>query len=388
MKDAVIVEVARTPVGKYRQALASFEAPALGSLAMKKVVEKAGIDPAAIDEVIFGNLFNYNWGNLARIAVLEAGFPVSVPAVSLNRQCASSLDTVAFGASLIMAGAADIILAGGVESYSKQPFMIKKPAVAYPMGLEVTPCKVSSDTVGDPPMIITAENLAQKYGITREECDAFALDSHKKAAAAWARGFYDGEIFPIEIPQKKGDPIIFKTDECVRADSTMADLAKLRPVLKKDGVVTAGNSSPMNDGASAVLLMSADKAQELGLKPLARVAAFASAGVDPNIMGIGPVASTRKLMEKTGLNIDDFDLIELNEAFAAQSIACLKELEPDITKVNPNGGAIAIGHPNAASGGILTARTVRYMQEKNLKRALISFCVGGGQGLSCMLERD
>ncbi|HWQ77610.1 MAG TPA: thiolase family protein [Anaerovoracaceae bacterium] len=388
MKNAVIVEVARTPVGKFRQALASFEAPALGSLAMKKVVEKAGIDPGTIDEVIFANLFDYNWGNLARIAVLEAGFPFSVPAISLNRQCASSLDAVAFGASLIMTGAKDIVLAGGVESYSKQPFMIKKPDSAYPMSLELAPFKVSSDIAGDPPMIITAENLAKKYGITREECDEFALDSHKKAASAWARGFYDGETFPIEIPQKKGDPIIFKTDECVRADSTMADLAKLKPALLKDGVVTAGNSSPMNDGASAILLMSSEKAEELGLKPLARVAAFASAGVDPNIMGIGPVDSTRKLMKKTGLKIDDFDFIELNEAFAAQSIACMKELEVDTAKVNPNGGAIAIGHPNAASGGILTARTVRYMQERDFKRALISFCVGGGQGLSCVLERD
>ena len=262
LMDAVIVEVARTPVGKFRQALASFEAPVLGSMAMKKVVEKSGIDPVKIDEVIFANLFDYNWGNLARIAVLEAGFPISVPAISINRQCASSLDAVALAASLIMSGAAEIVLAGGVESYSKQPFMLKRPDGAYPAALEMAPLKVSSDTVGDPPMIITAENLAKKYGISREECDEFALNSHKKAAAAWARGFFDGETFPIEILQKRGDPIVFKSDECVRADSTIEALGRLKPILLKDGVVTAGNSSPMNDGASAILLMSARKARE------------------------------------------------------------------------------------------------------------------------------
>ncbi|MGO8694375.1 MAG: thiolase family protein [Rectinemataceae bacterium] len=388
LMDAVIVEVARTPVGKFRQALASFEAPVLGSMAMKKVVEKSGIDPVKIDEVIFANLFDYNWGNLARIAVLEAGFPISVPAISINRQCASSLDAVALAASLIMSGAAEIVLAGGVESYSKQPFMLKRPDGAYPAALEMAPLKVSSDTVGDPPMIITAENLAKKYGISREECDEFALNSHKKAAAAWARGFFDGETFPIEILQKRGDPIVFKSDECVRADSTIEALGRLKPILLKDGVVTAGNSSPMNDGASAILLMSARKARELGLSPLAKVTAFASAGVDPNIMGIGPVYATRKLMERTGLKIDDFDIIEMNEAFAAQSIACIKELKIDEEKLNPNGGAIAIGHPNAASGGILTARAVRHMQEHDLERGLITFCCGGGQGFSCLLERD
>jgi acetyl-CoA C-acetyltransferase len=388
LTDAVIVEVARTPIGKFRQALASFEPTTLAAMAMKKVIEKAGIDPVVIDDVIYANLFNYNYGNFARIALLEAGLPISVPAITINRQCASSLNAVALAASMIMSGAADVVMAGGCESYSKQPFMIKKPDSAYPMSLEMAPLKISFDGIGDPPMIITAENLAKIYGITREECDEFALNSHKKAAAAWDRGFFNEEVFPIEIPQKKGNPIIFDKDECVRGDSTLEALSKLKPAMLKDGVVTAGNSSPMNDGASAVLLMSREKAKEYGLKPLASVIAFASAGCDPNIMGIGPVYATRKLMEKTGLKIDDFDLIELNEAFAAQSIACIKELNIDPKKVNPNGGAIALGHPNAASGGVLTARAVRYMQEANLKRALISFCIGGGQGFSCVLERD
>lgn len=387
LQNAVIVEVARTPVGKFRQALASFEAPVLAGLAMKAVIDKAGIQAGSIDEVVFANLFNYNWGNLGRIAWLEAGFPAGVPAVSVNRQCASSLDAVAFGAVLIMTGAAEIILAGGAESYSRQPFMLKRADSAYPQNLETLPYRVSSDSAGDPSMIVTAENLAGKYGISREECDEFALGSHRKAAAAWDRGFFDDEVIPVAVPQKKGDPVQFCTDECVRRDSSLESLGKLRPVIK-DGVVTAGNSSPMNDGASAVLLMSARKADELGLKPLARVAAFASAGVDPNIMGIGPVYATRKLMKDTGLSIDDFDVIELNEAFAAQTLACIRELGINQEKLNPNGGAIAIGHPNAASGGILTARAARYMREQNLKRGLISFCCGGGQGFSCLLERD
>ena len=266
--------------------------------------------------------------------------------------------------------------------------MLKRPEAAYPGALEFAPFKVSSDKAGDPPMIITAENLAKRYGISREDCDEFALASHRKAAAAWARGFFDGEVFPVELPQKKEPPAVFARDECVREDASLEALGKLKPALLADGVVTAGNASPMNDGASAVLLMSRQKAGELGLEVLAKVSAFASAGVDPRIMGIGPVYSTRKLMQRTGLGIDDFDVVELNEAFAAQAIACCRELGIDQGKLNPNGGAIAIGHPNAASGGILTARTVRYMKEKGLKRGLITFCCGGGQGYSCLLERD
>ena len=386
-RDAVIVEVARTPIGKMRRALASFEPHVLAAMTIKNLIEKAGIDPALIEDVVFGNLFNNNYANIARIAVLEAGFPISVPGITVNRQCASSLNAVTMAASSIMNGMEDVLIAGGVESYSKQPFMVKKPEAAYPSALEFAPMEISTKAVGDPPMIQTAENLAKKYSITREECDEFALNSQQKAAAAWERGFYDAETFPIEIPQRKGDPIVFTMDECVRPDTTLDGLSKLRPVMK-DGVVTAGNASPMNDGASAVLLMSREKAQELGLTPMAKVAAYASAGVDPNIMGIGPVYSTRKLMQKTGLTIDDFDIIELNEAFAVQSLAVIKELNIDTKKLNPNGGAIAIGHPNGASGGVLTCRTVRHMAEKDLKRGLITFCCGGGQGFSCLIERD
>ena len=388
LRDAMIVEVTRTPIGKYKQSLSGFEAPTLAAMTMRNILDKAQVDPSDVDEVIFGNLFNYDWGNLARIAWLEAGLPQSVPAVTVNRQCASSLNAVAFGASMIMTGAADVVLAGGVESYSKQPYLVKRPDMAFPANLEVLPLKISSPAVGDPPMIMTAENIASQYRITREECDAFALSSHQKAASAWDRGFYNEEIFPVTCAKGKKETYVFEHDESLRRDTSLESLGMLRPVMVKDGVVTAGNSSPMNDGASAVLLCSREKARQLGLSPYARVAGFASAGVDPNIMGIGPVNASRKLMAKYHLTIDDFDIVELNEAFAAQSIACARELNINPEKLNPHGGAIALGHPNAASGGILVARTVRYMREKGLKRGLISFCVGGGQGFSCMLEQD
>ena len=266
--------------------------------------------------------------------------------------------------------------------------MIKRPESGFPAELEFTALSVSTQEIGDPSMIVTAENLAKQYHLSREEQDCFALNSHRKAAAAWARGFFDDEVFPIEIPQKKGAPIVFGRDECVRPDASIEDMARLKPILPNDGTVTAGNASPMNDGASAFLLMSKERASESGLEPLARITGFASAGVDPNIMGIGPVVSTRKLIKKMGLTIDDFDIVELNEAFASQSLACIRELNIDMDRVNPNGGAIAIGHPNAASGGILMCRTVRHMKQQNLKRGLISFCCGGGQGFSLVVERD
>lgn len=387
MSEAVIVSVARTPVGKRGKGLASLSAPSLAAMVMKRVAEQAGIKPQQLDEVIFGNLFNVDWGNPARVSVLEAGFPFDVPALTVDRQCSSSLNAIGLAAALIQTGACEIILAGGVESYSQMPLMVKRPETAYPMALSFVTQSVSIEQVGNPSMIQTAENVAERYHITRQACDQFAAESHQKAAAAWARGFYDGEVLPVPVPQKKGDSLLFTRDECVRADCSQETLSKLKPVQKPDGVVTAGNSSPMNDGAAAVLVMSEEKARELGLTPLVKVGAFASAGVDPNYMGIGPVAATRKLLAKTGLTLDDFDFFELNEAFAAQSIACIQELGLDPARVNPNGGAIAIGHPNAASGGILACRAARHMAEQKLKRCLISFCCGGGQGFSLILER-
>lgn len=386
MRNAVVVAAQRTPVGKIRKALAGFDAADLGAMAAIKCIEKAGIDPAIIDECLMGNLFNVNHGCIARKVALTAGLPFEVPGVAIERQCSSSLNAVAYGAMLIQTGNIDVALAGGVESYSQMPLMIKNPQMAYPSNLEF----VKYDT--HPPhlsisMIQTAENLAKKYHLTREECDEFALRSHQNAARAWKEGLFDEQVFPVEIPQKKGAPIIFNMDECVRADATMESLAKVRPVLE-GGIVTAGNASPMNDGAAMVLLMSEEKAKELGLEPLAKVTGFASAGVDPSIMGFGPVPASQKLLKKAGLTVDDIDLWEINEAFAAQSIPCVRELNIPIERVNVNGGAISIGHPNAASGGILVARMVYEMRRRDAKRGIVTFCCGGGQGFSVLFERD
>jgi len=388
MKEAVIVSVARTPVAKFRGDFAALSVPDLGALAIKAAVEKAAIAPETVDEVIFANLFGSDWGNAARLCWLAAGYPDSVAAVTVDRQCSSSVNAVGLAASMIQSGMADTILAGGVESYSQQPYYIRRPATPYPADLEFTGFKVSIP--GGPgdniPMILTAENLALQYGISRGECDRFALESHEKAARAWAENRFAEQVFPVSVPRKKGAPLIVDTDACVRADSSLEALGRLHPVLKRDGVVTAGNASPQNDGAAAVLVMSREKADSFNLKPLAVIREYAAAGCDPARMGIGPVYSTRKLMERFGYTLNDFDLVELNEAFAAQSIACIKELGLDTARVNVDGGAIAIGHPNAASGGILTARLIYALKRHNRKRGLVSFCCGGGQGFSLVLE--
>jgi len=367
---------------------AAIPVPKLGAIPMKAAVEKIKLDPAAIDDVIYGNIFGQDWGNVARNCVLEADFPDSVPAVTVDRQCSSSLNALAMGASMIQTGQADIVLTGGVESYSQFPFFIKRPSDAYPMNLDVLPYKssVPGGRGDNLPMILTAENLAKQYSITREECDAFALSSHQKAAAAWQNGYFSDQVVPVTLPQRKGPDKVVDVDVCIRPDASLEAMAKLRPVMLKEGVVTAGNSSPMNDGASAIVIMSEEKANEMGLEALAIVRESAAAGCDPMIMGIGPVYSTRNLMKRFGYTLDDFALIELNEAFAVQSLACIKELGLDQSKVNVEGGAIAIGHPNGASGGMLAGRMVYALRRRNMKFGLVSFCIGGGQGFSLVLE--
>ena len=390
-RKAVIVNALRTPVGKMRQSLASVSALTLAAEVMKESIRRAGIDPVQVDEVIFGNMMNYNHGSLAHMSWLAAGLPLEVPGVTVERRCASSLTALSLAVALIESGHAEVVLAGGVESYSQQPFLVKRPEQAYPASLQFLEVKRSPDNIGDIPMIQTAENLAQKYEISREACDEFALRSHRLAAEAWKAGRFDQQVIPIEVPQKKGPATVVAMDDCVRPDCSMEALARLKPVLKADGVVTAGNSSPMNDGASAMMVMSEERAQKEGLEPLGTVTAFASAGCHPHYMGYGPVVATEKLMAQTGLTLKDFDLIEINEAFAAQSLACLKVLglnDPDdMKRINVNGGAISIGHPNAASGGILTARILYEMQRRGVKRGLITFCIGGGQGMSLVVER-
>ena len=386
---AVIVSVARTPIAKYRGDFAALTVPELGSIAIKAAVEKIGLDPTVIDEVIFGNIFGSDWGDPARACVLQAGWPESIPAITVDRQCGSALSSLGFAASVIQGGMADVVMTGGVESYSQQPYYIMQPSMAYAPALDVRPYKsaLPDETGRDLPMIQTAENLAERYQLTREECDAFAMASHRKAAQAVSSGWFDEQIVPVTIPQKKGEPKVITTDACIRPDTSMESLAKLRVVSgRPNGVVTAGNASPQNDGATAVLVMSEEKAAELGLEPLAVVREYCAAGCDPTVMGIGPVYSTRKLMARHGYANKDFDLIELNEAFAAQSLACIKEMEWDMDKINVEGGAIAIGHPNGASGGILVARMAYALRRRSLKCGLITFCCGGGQGISLVLE--
>ena len=387
-RDTVIVSVARTPVGKNKGSLATLSPAELGAAVIKKVINDVNLSPNAVEEVIWGNLFNSDWGNLARITVLQAGLPITIPGVTVDRQCSSSLNALAFSSSLIHDNVGDVIVVGGVESYSQRPFYIKIPEEAYPDDLKTLIYKTTPPIIGHPTMIQTAENVAKKYGISRVECDTFALASHQKATRAWETGCFDQQIVNIEVPQRKGPPRIVNMDECVRGDASLEAMSKLKPVLGEGGVVTAANSSPRNDAAAAILVMSREKSNDLGLKPLAVVREYAAAGCDPYIMGIGPVHATRKLMDRYGYKLDDFDLIELNEAFAAQSLSCIRELELDMTKVNVYGGAIAIGHPNAASGAILVSRIIYALKQQNKKRGLVTFCIGGGQGFALILENE
>lgn len=387
MREAVVVAARRSVVGKFQKSLAAVGGHELGALAMKDILTNAGVDPMEVDEVIFANLFNYNWANMGRVAWLEADLPVEVPGIQVDRQCGSSLTAIALGAMAIETGNADVILAGGTESYSKQPFMIARPESAVPRALQFVEYIASVKKRGNAPMIITAENVAEKYGITREECDKLAYMSHINAAKAWEKGYFDGHVFPVSVPRKKADPLLVTMDDCVRPDCTIDSLERLKPVLKADGVVTAGNSSPMNDGASATLIMAREKAEALGLKPLATVTAHASAGCEPDLMGMGPYYAITKLLKKVGKTVHDIDLFEINEAFAAIVAACVKKLEVPYEKLNVNGGAIAIGHPNAASGGILTARLLHEMVRRDAKSGIVSFCCGGGQGVAMLFER-
>ncbi len=389
MREAVIVSAARTPIGKCRGTLAPVPAHKLGSLVVKEAVKRAGIDPAKVDEVIFCNLMAYEYNNIARMVLLDAGLPIEIPGISLDRQCGSSLNAVAYASILIQAGFGDCIIAGGVESDSRRPYIMEKPTSAYQfMPPKFLNLRFAPEEIGDPPMGITAENLAVKYNLTRQELDEFAVLSHQKAAKAWAAGYFDEQIVPVEVQLGKGKTVMFSKDEPLRENALLEDMAKLRPAFKKDGIVTAGNSSPMSDGAGAVVVMEKNKAKEMGLEIMATFKGYTSVGVDPNIMGYGPVPAIRKLLKQTGVSLDEVDLIELNEAFAAQSIPCIRDLGLDMDKVNVNGGAIALGHPLAGTGAILTTKMVYEMKRRNAKRGIISLCCGGGQGVAVMLERE
>ena len=388
MRRAVIVSAVRTPVGRARGQLATVPAHILGAVAVKEAVRRAAIDPATIDEVIFGNLMNNEVNNMARVVALQAGLPIEVPGVTLDRQCGTSLNSIAYAVMLIESGNADVVVAGGVESDSRRNYVIDKPTMAFQGTLKVSETILSPEHIGNPNMGITAENLAAMYSLTRRECDEFALWSHQKASAAWDANLFAEQIVPVEVPTGKGKSNVVSTDEAFRRDASLEAMAKLSPAFKPDGVVTAGNSSPQSDGAGAVVVMEKSKAKDMGLEILAEFKGFASVGVDPNIMGIGPVPATRKLLQRTGVNLEQIDLIEMNEAFAAQSLPCMRELGLAPEKLNVNGGAIALGHPLAGTGAILTTKILYEMKRRDAHLGLVTFCCGGGQGVAALFERN
>ncbi|MCF5704590.1 acetyl-CoA C-acetyltransferase [Pseudomonas syringae] len=392
MQDVVIVAATRTAIGSFQGSLASVSAVDLGAAVIRQLLEQTGLDGAQVDEVIMGQVLTAGAGqNPARQSAIKAGLPHAVPAMTLNKVCGSGLKALHLGAQAIRCGDADVIIAGGQENMSLSNYVMPGARTGLRMGhAQIVDTMISDglwDAFNDYHMGITAENLADKYEISREQQDAFAAASQHKAAAAIEAGRFVDEITPILIPQRKGDPVAFKVDEQPRGDTTAQSLAKLRAAFKKDGSVTAGNASSLNDGAAAVILMSAEKAKALGLPVLAKIAAYANAGVDPAIMGIGPVSATRRCLDKAGWNIDQLDLIEANEAFAAQSLAVAKDLQWDLDKVNVNGGAIALGHPIGASGCRVLVTLLHEMIKRDAKKGLATLCIGGGQGVALALER-
>ncbi|KVE32974.1 acetyl-CoA C-acetyltransferase [Burkholderia sp. TSV86] len=392
MTDVVIVSAARTAVGKFGGSLAKIAAPKLGATVIRAVLERAGVKPELVSEVIMGQVLTAGSGqNPARQALIAAGLPNAVPGMTINKVCGSGLKAVMLAANAIVAGDAEIVVAGGQENMSAAPHVLPGSRDGFRMGDAKLVDTMIVDGLWDAynqyHMGITAENVAKEHGITREEQDKFAALSQNKAEAAQKAGRFDDEIVPIEIPQKKGEPVRFATDEFVRHGVTAESLAGLKPAFAKDGTVTAANASGINDGAAAVLVMSAQKADALGLKPLARIKAYANAGVDPSVMGIGPVPASRRCLERAGWSVGDLDLMEINEAFAAQALAVNKQMGWDTSKINVNGGAIAIGHPIGASGCRILVTLLHEMQKRDAKRGLASLCIGGGMGVALALER-
>lgn len=393
MKDVVIVSAARTAIGSYGGSLKDVPARTLGSICIKEVLKRANVKPEMVDEVIMGCVLQGGLGqNVARQMSIDAGLPVEVPAMTINKVCGSGLRAVELAAQIIKAGDADIIVAGGAENMSATAYETPKMRWGARMGDTPFVDMMIKDGLWDAfnnyHMGITAENIAEQWGLTREELDEFALASQQKAEAAVKAGRFKDEIVPVEIPQRKGDPIVFDTDEYPKFGASMEKMAKLKPAFKKDGVVTAANASGINDSGAALLVMSKEKADELGIKPMVTIKSYASAGVDPSIMGIGPVPSSKKALEKAGMTINDIDLIEANEAFAAQSVAVGKELGFDLTKLNVNGGAIALGHPIGASGArILISLIYEMMKRPETHTGLATLCIGGGMGTAMVVEK-
>jgi acetyl-CoA C-acetyltransferase len=390
--DVVIVAAARTAVGNFGGTIANLPAHTLGATVIADIIKRAGIKPEQVDEVIFGQVLTAGTGqNPARQAAIAAGLPNAVPSMTINKVCGSGLKTVHLAAQAIKCGDADIIIAGGQESMSLSPHVLPKSRNGQKMGdWKMQDSMIVDglwDAFNDYHMGITAENIAKQYGITREEQDEFAAKSQQKTEAAQNAGKFDEEIVPVEIPQRKGDPIVFAKDEFPRAGVTAEGLTKMRPAFDRDGTVTAANASGINDGAAAVLVMSESKAKELGLEPLATIKSYSSAGVDPTIMGTGPIPASKLCLEKAGWSVDDLDLVEANEAFAAQAISVNRDVGWDTNKVNVNGGAIAIGHPIGASGCRCLVTLLHEMKRSDAKKGLATLCIGGGQGVALAVER-
>jgi len=388
MREAVIVSAVRTAIGKQGGTLASVPPHIFGAEVIKEAMKRVNVMPEMVEDVILGNVLS-GGGNIARLTVLQTGLSIELPGLTIDRQCGSGISAVMLAAQAILAGDGDVYVAGGVESMSRAPYLMDRPEKPYStVPPKIRKSQLSPTEIGNPPMGLTAENLAKKYEISRDEQDEFAANSQQKMKRAIDEGRFTEQIVPIDIPIRKGNPIVFSQDEHPRPQSTKEVLSKLPPAFLEAGSVTAGNSSGLNDAAAALVVMSREKAEELGIKPLALIKAHAVAGVDPTIMGIGPVPATRKVMEKTGLSLDEMDIIEINEAFAAQVIACDRELNMDSEKVNVNGGAIAHGHPLGATGAILLTKAVYELERIKGRYALITACIGGGQGIAAIIERE
>ncbi|MDM0494475.1 acetyl-CoA C-acetyltransferase [Clostridium perfringens] len=392
MREVVIASAVRTALGSFGGSLKDVPAVDLGALVIKEALNKAGVKPECVDEVLMGNVIQAGLGqNPARQAAVKAGLPVEIPSMTINKVCGSGLRCVALAAQMIKAGDADVIVAGGMENMSQGPYVLRTARFGQRMGdgkmVDAMVNDALTDAFNGYHMGITAENIAEQWGLTREMQDEFAANSQMKAEAAIKAGKFKDEIVPVVIPQRKGDPIVFDTDEFPRFGTTAEKLAKLRPAFKKDGTVTAGNASGINDGAAALVVMSAEKAKELGVTPICKIVSYGSKGLDPSIMGYGPFYATKKALEGTGLTVADLDLIEANEAFAAQSLAVAKDLEFDMNKVNVNGGAIALGHPVGASGARILVTLLHEMMKRDAKRGLATLCIGGGMGTALIVER-
>lgn len=394
MREVVIVSAVRTAIGAFGGALKDVSAADLGAFVIKAAIEKAGVRGELVDEVVMGNVIQAGLGqNIARQAAIKSGLPVEVPAMTINKVCGSGLRTVALAAQMIKAGDADIVVAGGMENMSQAPYVLKDARWGQRMGDGKMVDTMINDALWDSfnnyHMGVTAENIAKQWKLTREEQDQFAVNSQIKAENAIKAGRFKDEIVPVIIPQRKGEPKVFDTDEFPRYGATMAGMAKLRPAFtKENGTVTAGNASGINDGAAAFVVMSADKAKELGITPLAKIVSYGQRGLEPSIMGYGPFHATKKALEVANLKIEDLDLIEANEAFAAQSLAVAKDLNFDMDKVNVNGGAIALGHPVGASGGRILVTLLHEMQKRDAKTGLATLCIGGGMGTALIVSRD